>query len=807
MKTGLESLDVGAPKITYSSNEGPKSPKEIQMTMADPLLEEEYEKYVFEMEEQGLQPMSFEEFERQARSGMNEGGVARIGFRFGGGYQGGATNQGGAGRDTGVDRGGASDRREQYSVTRTTTPRTQQVSVAPTKIADDRGTTEQNLNQARAVINAQLQPTAFNKYKNMIPYVGLASKIGLIPGNQSKFEKAIKLGLLRDRRKEGQYYDDDMITPEFFDTKEGENLLRDAGAYPGLPEPREKDDFYIPPIPAPTTTGLDTTDADADATTTASTYTPATDFNEYDVDQANKNVMVSLGVDPRMFAADGGRIGYAGGGITDLRQGYFLGKLVKKIGRGIKKVVKSPIGKAALLAAPFAFQNKTGIGKIIRDALFGKVTDLGISGSNRNARVGGLLNFLKTGKGAMTGIAALSSLPLLMPQKEENLDALEASRANEFNPFDQYGGVAGLRRRALAGNLDPAEFAFMRPEFYAANGGLAENRMAALNELYGVNNEEQKLSMGGSAGLPPITMASEGTDTGSFPDDESTGMAQATPTMPNQMPMRQPMMNPMMGRMNPMMARGMMNPMMGRGMPMMGRGMPMMGGRIGYAGGGETQFELPFGKPDFFIGKGKNKKGIYKQKDGTSLVVPIGPDNLPSYAQGGRIPAQEGGIMMASAPDPMDERNTMMENLAMEYYGRPLKLLNEQEIIEIEEMMDDMDPYGSKPMARPDRVMAQEGGLMDMGGMEKDYRNEGGFVAIGGQERADDVPARLSKNEFVFTADAVRNAGGGDIDKGAEIMENMMENLEQGGKVSKESQGLSGARAMFATQQRLGEVL
>ena len=105
------------------------------------------------------------------------------------------------------------------------------------------------------------------------------------------------------------------------------------------------------------------------------------------------------------------------------------------------------------------------------------------------------------------------------------------------------------------------------------------------------------------------------------------------------------------------------------------------------------------------------------------------------------------------------------------------------------------------------RMMAQEGGLMDLGGMEKDYRNEGGFVPIGGQERADDVPARLSKNEFVFTADAVRNAGGGDIDKGAEIMENLMENLEQGGKVSEESQGLEGARDMFATAQRLEGVL
>ncbi len=711
MKTGLESLDTGAPKITYSSNEGPKSPKKIQMAMADPLLEEEYEKYVFEMEEQGLQPMSFEEFERQARSGMNEGGVARIGFRFGGGYQGGATNQGGAGKDTGVDRGGASDRREQYSVARTTTPRTQQVSVAPTEIVDDRGTTEQNLNTARAIINAQLQPTIFNKYKNMIPSIKLASRIGLIPDAERKMALARRKGLLRDLYKVNQT--GDMIIPEFFDTEEGEKLLRDAGVFP-TPFQATRDE-PLPPIipPIPTTTGLDTTDADADATTTASTFTPATDFNEYDVDQANRDVMVALGVDPRMFAADGGRIGYAGGGITDLRQGYFLGKLVKKATRAVKKIAKSPIGKAAL-----AYALTGGLGNLARgsglggmfkgftspSSFLGGASNIFKSGGLKNILVGGEKLLGPASKGNLvpfsgifgTGgkfnpfrsIALASSLPLLMPQEEETLDDSTA-RKDEFNPFNQYGGVVGLRRKALAGNLDPAEFAFMRPEFYAANGGLAENRMAALNELYGVNDdEEQKLSMGGSAGLPPITMASEGADTQSFPDDETTGIPQATPTMPNQMPIRQPMMNPMMNRMNPMMGRGM--PMMGRGMPMMARGMPMMGRGMPMMGG---------------------------------------------------------------------------------------------------------------------RMMAQEGGLMDMGGMEKDYRNEGGFVPIGGQERADDVPARLSKNEFVFTADAVRNAGGGDIDKGAEIMENMMENLEAGGKVSEESQGLRGAREMFATQQRLGEVL
>jgi len=105
------------------------------------------------------------------------------------------------------------------------------------------------------------------------------------------------------------------------------------------------------------------------------------------------------------------------------------------------------------------------------------------------------------------------------------------------------------------------------------------------------------------------------------------------------------------------------------------------------------------------------------------------------------------------------------------------------------------------------RIGKAEGGLLDMGGMEKDYRAEGGFVPIGEYEKKDDVPARLSVNEFVFTADAVRGAGQGDIDKGAEIMENMMENLENGGTISEESQGKNGAQQMFETSQRLGEVV
>jgi hypothetical protein len=62
---------------------------------------------------------------------------------------------------------------------------------------------------------------------------------------------------------------------------------------------------------------------------------------------------------------------------------------------------------------------------------------------------------------------------------------------------------------------------------------------------------------------------------------------------------------------------------------------------------------------------------------------------------------------------------------------------------------------------------------------ELDLRETGGFIQpVGIKEKADDIPAMLSNNEFVFTADAVRAAGGGDIDKGAQLMYDTMKKLE-----------------------------
>ena len=134
-----------------------------------------------------------------------------------------------------------------------------------------------------------------------------------------------------------------------------------------------------------------------------------------------------------------------------------------------------------------------------------------------------------------------------------------------------------------------------------------------------------------------------------------------------------------------------------------------------------------------------------------------------------------------------------LKKMAKDMFGKTLRELN----------ADEMEMLREEFNISKGITDAKEGGIMDLGGMEKDYR-EGGFVPIGAEERADDVPARLSKNEFVFTADAVRNAGGGDIDKGAEVMQNMMDNLETGGMISEESQGKENpAQAMFDQAQML----
>ena len=98
-------------------------------------------------------------------------------------------------------------------------------------------------------------------------------------------------------------------------------------------------------------------------------------------------------------------------------------------------------------------------------------------------------------------------------------------------------------------------------------------------------------------------------------------------------------------------------------------------------------------------------------------------------------------------------------------------------LFEEEDINATLDELGLLDFAEGGIASLKDGGMLDFGGREMDLRG-GGFVPIGKKEKADDVPARLSKNEFVMTADAVRAAGGGSVNKGAQRMYNLMNQLE-----------------------------
>ena len=100
-----------------------------------------------------------------------------------------------------------------------------------------------------------------------------------------------------------------------------------------------------------------------------------------------------------------------------------------------------------------------------------------------------------------------------------------------------------------------------------------------------------------------------------------------------------------------------------------------------------------------------------------------------------------------------------------------------------------MEKYKEFMMAEGGRVgYNMGGGIMDAApgvppGMELDYRDSGGFIPMGSQEKKDDVPAVLAKNEFVLTSDAMSGldkmmGGSGDPRAAAKYMYQMMDQLE-----------------------------
>ena len=161
------------------------------------------------------------------------------------------------------------------------------------------------------------------------------------------------------------------------------------------------------------------------------------------------------------------------------------------------------------------------------------------------------------------------------------------------------------------------------------------------------------------------------------------------------------------------------------------------------------------------------------------------------YKTGGRVGFRFGGIdaaidkvedesvkesvkMMADMPD-MDLMD-LIEEFEITFKRKPMSIEELKQFYRENYEMESPVRMQEKIKEKV-TVEAKDGGLMDLDGKEMDLR-KGGFVPIGKKEKADDVPARLSKNEFVMTADAVRAAGGGSVNKGAKRMYNLMNSLE-----------------------------
>ena len=383
---------------------------------------------------------------------------------------------------------------------------------------------------------------------------------------------------------------------------------------------------------------------------------------------------------------------------------YFIKKVFRKAKKAVKKIVKSPIGKAALIYGETAGLGALGAGKgfgslmkfgtyapsTVASNLGGSFINFKDTGIGRSIfgramgddpnRQGGLLNFLGKNKAAV-GIAAASALPFLTGSGTE--DEVESTA-------QRIADKTGLDIQAIRKEVQDA----------TAQGQDALDALASKYPFL-VQASDTRLKDGGRA------------------KKKKAFKYRKKPYGPK---------------------------------------FAAEGGLAALKDGGEVSI----GQIEMLIKRGADNDLIKTYVDGAEDGV---IDQIRE-AMKKRKNKKDGGIMMASNL----ENDEILENLFEKYLDMGLspKDAADKARKEFEKM---------SKAKKSDRTMAKDGGVMSLGGMEMDLRG-GGFVPLGKKEKADDVPARLSKNEFVFTADAVRAAGGGNVDKGADLMYKTMKQLE-----------------------------
>jgi hypothetical protein len=387
--------------------------------------------------------------------------------------------------------------------------------------------------------------------------------------------------------------------------------------------------------------------------------------------------------EPAMMA-NGGIMGYA------QRQNYGLGKIVKSIGKAVKSVVKSDIGKIALaIAAPYAI-----------GAMFPAFATLGGTGFMGAALRAGISNL------AIQGITTGKFNP-----KQALMAAVGGGIAGEF--FPQGGAPSGVDAGTVNAGGAGIVGADIAPPSTLTSGVTQSLPTSAFTELTG------QVAPNSMVYNPPTNAA------GVYP-----GLGyEVSPTSPVvNLPTNQP--------------TGIMQSVKDFGTNLMNDPLKTI------------------------------QTGMGSLYDKTTQLIKDNPYTAvgTSFLAGNQFRAPLAG------EDPNEYNKLKAEHDAKvnQYYNQYSGLMNPPTFAANGGRIG--FEYGSMPMGEPRKNPA--------GIMELDYRAKGGFVPpVGIKEKADDIPAMLSNNEFVFTADAVRNAGGGNVNKGAQRMYGLMKQLEAGGRV------------------------
>jgi hypothetical protein len=428
------------------------------------------------------------------------------------------------------------------------------------------------------------------------------------------------------------------------------------------------------------------------------------------------------------------------------RQMYGLGSLVKSIGKTVKKIVKSPIGKAAILGFGANALMPGGLAGFFGKGSLNPLKALSIGGDIMQSPFGSMLsgakNFLGdklAGKAGILGAGALAGIFASQGISGEQAEEIKRNPAALRSYLSQY--YKNLNKNASDQEVN--EFVEANMAEYKADGG-------RIGYDDGTDPKKEYLIKKGYGDMVENMSVIE--------IDELFNSVKGTTTAANTY--REP---------------------------------AYMGGRMGYENGTEeivqpsasmmvdttTSNPIPDDAPQKEISEvakimlGPGRSGIGEPEDGTMKGYQFFrekylPKKVTEIAENYGI--EENEVLR------------MIRDEMMQYIDAP-KSLEKPEMANGGRM--------GFAMGNPEENAVQASGIMDLplnqnpaGITELDLRETGGFIPpVGVKEKADDIPAMLSNNEFVFTADAVRGMGDGNVNKGAQRMYDMMKKLEKGGRV------------------------